>query len=105
MAHADTTHAAVGHVIAPSLAPGEFAELLQGADAFLEMMGSEPLDVVADLANILTVCATGASARDVAEAAGAVGRIASGRQPVALAGAMRNLTEAITRAQHEYHLK
>lgn len=88
----------------PSLAPSEFVEMLRDADTLLTLMGSEPLRVVADLANELTARANDAGAREIANAARKVGRIASGHRDVALAGAMRDLTSAITRAQREYHL-
>ena len=99
-----TVRSAGRHVVAPSLAPLDFAEILQDADALLKLMGSEPLDVVADLANSLTGYANEVGALEIAQAADSVRRIASGHKPVALAGAMRDLTDAITRARHEYHL-
>jgi hypothetical protein len=105
MAHAYAPRRTAGHVVAPPLAPSGFLEILQDADALLALMGSEPLGVVADLADALTVSANGAGAQEIAQAASAVSRIASGPQPVALAGAMRDLTAAIIRAQHAYHIE
>jgi hypothetical protein len=88
----------------PSLAPASFVEMLRDADQLLALMGSEPLDVVADLASHLTECANDAGAREVAHAASVVGRIASAHDGVALTSAMNNLTSAITDAQRAYHL-
>lgn len=88
---------------APALGPIDFAEMLRDADALLALMGSEPLKVVADLANSLTGSANDAGAVEIAEAATAVRRIASGQKPVVLAGPMRELTAAIARARHECH--
>ena len=81
------------------LAPVGINDILQDADALLELMGKESLDVVADLANTLTVSAHDAGASDIEEAARNVGRLASGRGPVVLTAAMRALTEAITRTE------
>jgi hypothetical protein len=92
-------------ILAPSLAPHDFVAILQEADALLALMSSEPLEVVADLANTLSVSANGAEAWEIAEAANAVRRMASGHQAAMLTGAMRNLTEAIARAQHDYRLE
>jgi len=92
-------------VVAPCLAPNDFAEILQDADELLALMGSTPLEVVADLANTLSVSANGAEAWEIAEAANAVRRIASGHQAATLTVAMRNLTEAIARAQHDYRIE
>ncbi len=89
------------HVEAPSLAPTGFTEMLRDADALLALMGSEPLDVVAQLANSLTDSAHDAGAVEIAVAADAVRHIASAHKPVALAGPMRDLTAAITRARRE----
>lgn len=89
----------------PSLAPNEFIEMLRDADTLLALMGSEPLPVVAELAGQVTVRASRAGASEIANAACAVNRIASGRQGGAgLAGAMWDLTRAMTRAQGKYHL-
>jgi hypothetical protein len=88
----------------PSLAPGGFVEMLQEADTLLALMGSEPLCVVADLANELTARANDAGAPEIANAASKVSRLASGHREVVLAGAIRDLTSAITQAQRDYHL-
>jgi hypothetical protein len=95
----------IKHVTAPSLVPSELAEILHDADAYLTLLGCEPLDVVADLATSLTATANDAGAREIAEAAEAVRRIAAGRRPATLTGAMRNLSDALTRAQHELHIE
>jgi hypothetical protein len=87
----------------PSLAPS-FREMLRDADALLALMGSEPLCVVADLADQLTACANDAGAREIANAASAVSRIASRREGVALTGPMHDLTNAIAHAQDAYRL-
>jgi hypothetical protein len=65
----------------------------------LELMGKEPLGVVAELANTLTVSAHQAGARDIEEAASNVRRLALSHGPVALTGAMRALTDAIARTE------
>lgn len=88
----------------PSLVPPSFVEMLRGADRLLALMGSEPLDVVADLASHVTACANDAGAREVARAASRVGRIASAHEGVTLTGAMHHLTSAITDAQRAYHV-
>ena len=82
-----------------------FIEILRDADALLALMASEELCVVADIAGSLNVSATDAGAAEIAEAASTVKRIASAHHPVALTGAMRDLTDAIARAQHEYHVE
>jgi hypothetical protein len=84
---------------APPLAPLGINDILRDADVLLELMGKEPLGVVAKLANTLTVSAHEAGARDIEEAASNVRRLASGHGPVALAGAMRALTDAIARTE------
>jgi hypothetical protein len=85
--------------LAPPLAPVGLNDILQDADALLELMGKESLDVVADLANTLSVSAHDAGASDIEEAARNLGRVAAGRGPVVLAAAMRALTDAITRTE------
>ena len=72
----------VGHV-APPLAPIGITDILRDADVLLQLMGKEPLDVVAELADTLTVSAHEVGARDIEEAASNVRRLASGRGPVA----------------------
>jgi len=85
--------------IAPPLVPLGISDILRDADALLALMGKESLDVVADLAHTLTASAHAAGAWDIEEAARNVQRVASGRGPVMLAGAMRALTDAITRTE------
>jgi hypothetical protein len=88
--------------VAPSTVPGDLARILRDADALLSLMGSGELCVVAGVASSLKMAATEAGASEIAEAASAVKRIASGHRPVALTGAMRELTDAIARARHKY---
>jgi hypothetical protein len=85
--------------IAPPLAPIGINDILRDADVLIELMGKEPLGVVAALANTLTVSAHQAGARDIEEAASNVRRLAMGHGPVALTGAMRALTDAIARIE------
>jgi len=88
--------------VAPPLAPIGVNDILRDADVLLALMGQEPLGVVAELANTLTVSAHEAGARDIEEAASNVRRLASGRGPVALTGAMRALTDAIARTERAF---
>jgi hypothetical protein len=92
----DLESTAVEH-IAPPLAPTGINDILRDADALVELMAKEPLNVVAELARTLTVSAHEAGARDIEDAASNVRRLASGQGPVALASAMRALTDAIAR--------
>jgi hypothetical protein len=85
--------------VAPPLAPICMSDILRDADVLIELMGKEPLGVVAELANTLTVSAHQAGARDIEEAASNVRRLAMGHGPVALTGAMRALTDAIARIE------
>jgi hypothetical protein len=94
----------IAHVVAPPIAPKDLVEVLQDADALLTLIGNRPLPTVAEVAQSLTHSAHEAGAHELAEAAEAVSRIASGHQAVALAGAIRNLSAAIVRAQREYHV-
>lgn len=89
----------IDHVVAPPLAPQNFAEMLQDADELLALIANQPLPTVAEVAQSLTHCANEAGAREIAEAANAVSRIASGHQAAVLAGAIRDLSAAITQAQ------
>ena len=98
MSDSESKSTGVEHV-APPLAPIGFNDILRDADVLLALMGQEPLGVVAELANTLTVSAHEAGARDIEEAASNVRRLASGRGPVALTGAMRALTDAIARTE------
>jgi hypothetical protein len=83
----------------PPLVPIGIHDILRDADALLELMGKETLDVVADLANTLTISAHDAGACEIEEAASNVRRLASSHGPVALTGAMRALTDAIARTE------
>jgi hypothetical protein len=85
--------------VAPPLAPIGINDILRDADVLIELMGKEPLGVVAELASTLTVSAHQAGARDIEDAASNVRRLASGHSPVALTGAMRELTDAIARTE------
>ena len=85
--------------IAPPLAPTGINDILRDADALLELMAKEPLNVVAELAHTLTVSAHEAGAREIEDAASDVQRLASGHGPVTLTGAMRALTDAIARTE------
>jgi hypothetical protein len=80
--------------ISPPLAPDE---LLRDADALVELMGREPLAVVAQLADTLTLSAHDAGAWEIEAAASNVRHLASGRGPVVLTRAIHALTEAIAR--------
>ena len=84
---------------APPLAPVGINEILQDADALIALMGKESLDVVAELADRLTVSAHDAGAWDIEEAARNVGRVAGSHGPVVLTAAMRALTDAIARTE------
>lgn len=98
MSDSESKSAGVEHV-APPLAPIGIADILRDADVLLELMGKEPLNVVAELANTLTVSAHQVGARDIEEAASNVRRLALSHGPVALTGAMRALTDAIVRTE------
>jgi hypothetical protein len=85
--------------IAPALAPVGLNDILQDADALLAQMGREPLHVVAELADALRRSAQEAGATEIEAAASEVRRVASGQGPVALAGVMRALSEAIAHTE------
>jgi hypothetical protein len=91
--------------VAPPLVPSHFVEMLQDADELLALMARESLDVVAELANALSVSAQGTGAWEIAETARAVQRVASGHRPASLAGPMRALTAAVERARRQYQLE
>ena len=55
--------------VAPPLAPLSITDILRDADVLLELMGKEPLGVVAELANTLTISAHEAGALEIEEAA------------------------------------
>lgn len=97
--------AGVAHVASPSLAPMDLVQVLQDADSLLTLIANRPLPMVAEVAQNLMDSASEAGAQELAQAARAVNRIASGHhQAVALAGAIRDLSAALTRAQREYHV-
>src|ERR1700684_3227663 len=98
MSESESKFSGAQHV-APPLAPLGIDDILRDADVLLELMGKEPLGVVAELANTVTVSAHEAGARDIEEAASNVRRLASGHGPVTLTGAMRALTDAIARTE------
>jgi len=85
--------------VAPSIAPADLNGILQNADALLALMGREPLSVVTKLADELIRSAHNAGAVEIEVAAIDLRRLLSGRGPVALAGAMHALSEAIARAE------
>jgi len=85
--------------IAPPLAPEGLSGILQNADALLALMGREPLDVVTELADELVRSAHDSGAAEIEAAATDIRRLACARGPVALAGAMHALTEAIARTE------
>jgi hypothetical protein len=85
--------------IAPPLMPAELDGVLRDADALLTLMGREALAVVAKLAGTLTASAQHAGAIEIEAAASNIRRIASGRGPVVLTGAMRDLTNALARIE------
>jgi hypothetical protein len=87
--------------VVPPLVPSHLVEMLQDADELLALMARESLDVVAELANALSVSAQGTGAWEIAETAGAVQRVASGHRPASLAGPMRALTTAVERARRQ----
>src|SRR5881396_1288822 len=97
--------AAPDHSVAPPTVPNNFAEMLREADEVLALLESESLDIVAELANSLSVSARGTGAGQIAEAADVVHRIASGHHMVTLTGAIRDLSTAIARTRCEYHLE
>jgi hypothetical protein len=85
--------------IAPALAPVGLNDILEDAEALLALMGRESLRAVAELADALRRSAHEAGATEIEAAANEVRRVASGQGPVALAGAMRALSEAIARTE------
>ena len=85
--------------IAPPLAPLGTHDILRDAEALLVLMGREPLGAVAELANALAVSAGSAGLQEIETAARDVHRLASGRGPVILTGAMRALGDAINRTE------
>jgi hypothetical protein len=84
---------------APRLVPGSHAEMLQEAEALLELMQSEPPATLVPLARLLASSAHCAGERDIAEAADDVCRSASHGAPIVLTPAIRRLAAAIAQAQ------
>jgi hypothetical protein len=97
--------AAPDHKVSPSTVSKHLVEMLREADGVAELVQSEPLDTVAELANALSVSARCAGARQIAQAAEVVHHIASEHHAVTLAPAIRDLTSAIARTRSEYHLE
>jgi spore maturation protein SpmA len=97
--------ARVSASVAPTLVPGHFVGMLQDVDELLALMARESLDVVAELANALSLSAQGTGAWEIAETAGVVQRVASGHRPASPAGPMRALTTAVERARRQYQLE
>jgi hypothetical protein len=85
--------------VAPSIVPDDLGAILQDADALLALMSQEPLRVVTELADELVRSAHEAGAAEIEAAASDIRRLASGKGPVALAGAMHALTTAIARTE------
>jgi hypothetical protein len=94
-----TTKLSGTRTVAPPLAPGGIPDILRDADALLALMGMESLGVVAELANTLSASAHDAGAWDIEDAARNVNRLASSHGAVVLAGAMRELTDAVARTE------
>jgi hypothetical protein len=86
-------------VAAPPLSPVGIHDILRDADALLTLMGRESLDVVAELANTLTVSAHDAGALEIEEAASNLRRLASCHGTIALAGAIRALSDSIAKTE------
>jgi hypothetical protein len=83
---------------APSIVP-DLNVVVHDADALLALMSQESLRVVAELADGLIYSAHQAGAVEIEAAAKDIHRLASGNGLVALAGAMRALTTAITHTE------
>ncbi len=86
-------------VAAPPLSPVDIHDILRDTDALLTLMGRESLDVVAELANTLTVSAHDAGAREIEEAASNLQRLASCHGAIALASAIRALSDTIAKTK------
>ena len=80
---------------APSTVP-ETTDILQTATAVFELMGSETPGTVADMAEALVTSAHHAGAVEIESAASNLHQAASKSSPVALAGAMHALSDAIS---------
>jgi hypothetical protein len=85
--------------IAPSIVPDDVSAILHDAESLLALMSQEPLRVVSELANELVRSAHEAGAVEIEAAASAIRRVASGKGPVALTGAMHGLATAIAHTE------
>ena len=85
--------------VAPSIVPDDLSAILQDADALLALMSQEPLRVVTELADELVRSAHEVGAAEIEAAASDIRRLASGKGPVALTGAMHALTTAIAHTE------
>lgn len=83
--------------------PHYIAALLDEADGLMALMARESLPSVAKHARVLHRLATEAGALEIASAAHDLESIPMGKD-ASLVPAMRHLTEAITKARHDYHL-
>ena len=87
------------NLIAPSIVPDDLSAILHDADSLLALMSQEPLPAVAELADELVRSAHEAGAVEIEAAASDIRRLASGKGPVALTGAMHALTTAIAHTE------
>jgi hypothetical protein len=82
-------------------APHNVTALLDEADGLVALMARESLPSVAKHAGSLRRLATEAGALEIASAAHDLELITGGKD-VSLVPAMRHLTEAVTKARHDY---
>jgi hypothetical protein len=85
--------------ISPSIVPDDLSAILHDAESLLALMSQEPLRVVIELADELVRSAHEAGAAEIEAAASDIRRLASGKGPVALTGAMHALTTAIAHTE------
>jgi hypothetical protein len=85
--------------IAPSIIPDDLSAILHDAESLLALMSQEPLRVVTELADELVRSAHEVGAVEIEAAASDIRRLASGKGPVALTGAMHALTTAIAHTE------
>jgi hypothetical protein len=85
--------------IAPSIVPDDLSAILHDAESLLALMSQEPLRVVTELADELVRSAHEVGAVEIEAAASDIRRLASGKGPVALTGAMHALTTAIAHTE------
>ena len=85
--------------ISPSIVPDDLSAILHDAKSLLALMSQEPLRVVTELADELVRSAHEAGAAEIEAAASDIRRLASGKGPVALTGAMHALTTAIAHTE------